>query len=271
MPRTTEPQARRPDHRNFGGLVTSFLMAPILIILLAPSLIVIPMSFTKIPILSWPPSGFSLEWYIRLLNSPEWLAALRHSLEVAALSTLFAVLLGVPAGVSLALRQWPGKQFVLSLVITPLVVPTIVVAIGMYKIYAWLGLFDRSGLVAAHTMIGVPLVVVTTMSSARQISPVLLRASRSLGAGPVSTFFRVTLPMISPGVVSGAVFAFVSSWDEVVIAKFLSSPTYETAPVRMWAQITERVDPTVAAVSSILFAAALLLMIALMVRERIRR
>ncbi|MBW8640710.1 ABC transporter permease [Hoeflea sp. WL0058] len=256
---------------GYRGLVTSLLMTPILIILLAPSLIIIPMSFTEVPFLSWPPKGFSAKWYARLFDSPEWLASLWHSLEVALLSTIIAVLLGVPAGVSLALKQWPGKQFVLAFIITPLVVPTIVVGIGMYKIYAWLGLFDRSGLVAAHVMIGVPLVVVTTMSAARQVNPVLLRAARSLGAGPVSTFFRVTLPIISSGVLSGAVFAFVSSWDEVVIAKFLSSPTYETAPVRMWAQITERVDPTVAAVSSILFTAALLLMISLMLFERVRR
>ena len=243
-------------------MVFGVLLTPIVMILMAPSLVIIPMSFSESRVLSWPPRGFTLEWYGQLFGSGQWLASAQHSVEVAVTSTVIAVLLGVPAGVTFGLRNWRGKQLALAIVLLPLVIPTVVLAIGMYKVYVTLGLFDLWGLAAAHAVIGVPLVVVTTMSSARQMNPVLLLAARSLGAGPLSVFFHVTLPSVLPGVLSGAVFAFISSWDEVVIANFLSTPTYRTIPVQMWAQITERVDPTVAAMGCALFVLTTLLMLA---------
>lgn len=254
-----------------GGIFRSALLVPVVILLLAPSLVILPMSISESRMLTWPPRGFTLDWYVVLFTGGQWLDSARHSLEVALASTAIAVLLGVPAGVTLGMRTWRLRELTLAAIIVPLVIPTVVIAIGMYKVYAWLGITGFFGLAAAHAVIGVPLVVITTMSAARQVNPVLLLAARSLGASPLRTFVLVTLPSISGGVVSGAVFAFVSSWDEVVIANFLSTPTYRTIPVQMWAQITERVDPTVAAMASALFALSMVMMVALtLARGRVR-
>lgn len=240
----------------------SALLAPIMVVLLAPSFVVIPMSFSKSLVLSWPPQGFTLAWYAKLLASDEWVASAENSFEVALAATMIALLLGVPAGLALGLRDWRGKQLVLALAMVPLVVPTIVMAIGMYKVYATIGLIDFWGLAVAHAMIGVPFVVVTTMSAARQMNPLLPLAARSLGARPFSVFLHVVLPGVAIGALSGAVFAFVTSWDEVVIANFLTTPTFQTIPVQMWSQLTQGVDPTVAAMATSLFAVTMSLMIA---------
>ncbi len=136
----------------------------------------------------------------------------------------------------------------------------------MYKTYAVLGLVDLWGLAAAHAMIGVPFVVITTMSAARQVNPVLLPRREKPWRAPPSVFVHVTLPGVALGVMSGAIFAFVTSWDEVVIAKFLTTPTFQTIPVQMWNQLTERVDPTVAAMATSLFAVTTGLMLALLWR-----
>ncbi|MBX3582259.1 MAG: ABC transporter permease [Rhizobiaceae bacterium] len=249
--------------RRLSAATRAVFLVPVVILLLAPSFVILPMSFSESRVLSWPPRGFTFDWYATLFASGQWGASAQHSVEVALVSTAIALLLGVPAGVTLGLKNWRFRDMTLALIVIPLVIPTIVLAIGMYKIYGWLGLHDMLGLAAAHAMIGVPLVVITTMSSARQINPVLLLAARSLGASRAKTFFLVTLPLARGGIISGAIFAFVSSWDEVVIANFLSSPTYRTVPVQMWAQITERVDPTVAAMASVLFAVSMAMMVAL--------
>ncbi|MEZ5783870.1 MAG: ABC transporter permease [Rhizobiaceae bacterium] len=236
------------------------LLVPIVILLLAPSLVILPMSFSESRVMSWPPRGFTFDWYVALFASGQWVASSRHSVEVALLSTAIALLLGVPAGLTLGLKVWRWRELTLALVVVPLVIPTVVLAIGMYKVYVWLGLHDLLGLAAAHAMIGVPLVVITTMSSARQINPVLLLAARSLGANPFKTFFFVTLPLARSGVISGAIFAFVTSWDEVVIANFLSCshlPHHSGADVSANKQ---RVDPTVAAMASVLFVVSMAMM-----------
>jgi putative spermidine/putrescine transport system permease protein len=246
------------------------LLAPVVVILLAPSLVVIPMSFSESSVLAWPPQGFTSQWYVKLFASAEWLDSAKNSVEVAFAATIICVVLGVPAGLAFGLRDWRGKQLALAFVVAPLIIPTIVLAIGMYEIYARFGLSDLWELAVGHAAIGAPFVVITTMSASRQINPVLLLAARSLGARPVSVFLNITLPIIALGVTSGAVFAFVTSWDEVVIAKFLTSPTFQTIPVQMWNQLTEGVDPTVAAMATILFAVSMSAMVALVGLRRVR-
>lgn len=240
------------------------LLGPTIVSLLMPSLVVIPLSLSNNPALSWPPQGFTLQWYHQLFGSAAWLASLRHSIEVALTATILCLLLGVPAGLAFGSRNWRGRRLSLAFVVLPLVIPNVVLAIGMYEVYARLGLADLWGLAASHFVIGVPFVVITTMSAAKRINPVFLLAARSLGARPVLVFWHVTLPLISLGVLSGAMFAFVTSWDEVVIANFLTSPTYRTVPVEMWSQLTEGVDPTVAAMAATLFAVTTSLMLALL-------
>lgn len=245
------------------SVVMALLLIPVVVTLLAPSLVIIPMSFSTSSVLSWPPEGFTWGWYEKLFASSEWLDSARNSVEVAFATTLICLALGVPAGLAFGLREWRGKQIALAFVVAPLVIPTIVLAIGMYEIYAQLELTDLWGLAVGHSVICVPFVVITTMSAARQVDPVLLLAARSLGATPLAVFMRITLPLIAFGVLSGAVFAFVTSWDEVVIANFLTSPTFQTIPVQMWNQLREGVDPTVAAMATMLFAVSMSLMVAL--------
>jgi len=229
------------------------LLVPVIIVLLAPSLVVLPMSVSENPVLSWPPQGFTLRWYGKLIANPGWLDSAKNSLEVAFAATGLSLVVGIPAGLTFGSIHWRGKQLALAFVVAPLVIPTIILAIGMYEVYARLGLVDLWGLAVGHAVIGTPFVVVTTMLAVRQIDPVLLLAARSLGAPPFSVFIHVTLPTVALGVLSGAVFAFVASWDEVVIANFLTTPTFKTIPVLMWDQLTEGSDPTVAAMASTLF------------------
>jgi putative spermidine/putrescine transport system permease protein len=255
------PVVQRRSER-WMSYVLAALLVPVIVILLAPSLVVIPMSFSEGSVLSWPPQGFTLQWYSKLFASAEWLDSAKNSVEVAFAATVLCLTFGVPAGLVFGLRNWRGKQLALAFVVAPLVIPTIVLAIGMYEVYAQLGLNDLWGLAAGHAVLGAPFVVITTMSAARQINPVLLLAARSLGARPISVFINITLPIIAVGVLSGAVFAFVTSWDEVVVANFLTSPTFRTIPVQMWNQLTEGVDPTVAAMATMLFAVSMSLMLA---------
>jgi putative spermidine/putrescine transport system permease protein len=244
------------------------LLVPVVVTLLAPSLVIIPMSFSTSQVLSFPPTGFTLHWYGQLFTSPEWMASAQNSLVVALAATVVCLVLGVPAGLAFGLREWRSKQLMLALVISPMVIPTVVLAIGMYAVYATLGLTGVWGLAAAHAVIGVPFVVITTMAAARQLDPTLLLAARSLGAPPLQVFLNVTLPAIARGVLSGAVFAFITSWDEVVIALFLTDPTFKTIPVQMWNQLNERVDPTVAAIATTLLGVTSLLMVSLLVAGR---
>jgi putative spermidine/putrescine transport system permease protein len=251
-----------------GRLGATLLVAPIVITLLVPSLVIIPMSFSRSRVLSFPPTGFTLEWYHTLFTSSEWLASAQNSVVVALAATVICLVLGVPAGLALGLRDWRGKRLMMALVITPMVIPTVVLAIGMYAVYATLGLVGIWGLAAAHAVIAVPFVVITTMAAARQLDPTLLLAARSLGAPPAQVFLNVTFPAIARGVLSGAVFAFVTSWDEVVIALFLTDPTFKTIPVQMWNQLSEGVDPTVAAIATTLLGVTTLLMVSLLAASR---
>ena len=253
-------EAPRPRTRRQRRWL-AYAVAPMIVLLVAPAIVVIPMSFSASPVLSWPPQGMTLHWYAELFGSRMWRASAMNSLMVALVAAAASVLLGVPAGLALGLKEWRLKRLTLALVVTPLVIPTIVLAIGMYRVYATLHLEGIWGLAAAHAVIGVPFVVITTMSAARQMNPVLLLAARSLGAPPSRAFFHVTLPSIRIGVLSGTVFAFVSSWDKVVIAKFLTTPTFQTIPVQMWSQLTEGVNPTVAALATTLLAVTTLLLV----------
>ena len=166
--------------------------------------------------------------------------------------------------------RFRGRLAVGGLALAPLIVPTVIVAIGMFTVYVRVGLTGTLlGVVAAHTALAIPFVVVTVGASLRTVDVNLEAAARGLGAGPWATFRRITLPLILPGVAAGALFAFVTSWDEVVVSIFLTTARFQTLPVQMWSQVTEVVDPTVAAVSTLLLAVTLSLsFLALLLRDR---
>lgn len=237
-----------------GALVLFFLIAPILAI--------IPLSFNSSSILSYPLEGFSTEWYAKLFVDDRWWNAIRNSLIVAAATVAIATPLGTFAAVGLSKVTFRGKPLVVAALMSPMIVPTIITAVGIYFMFSKLGLANSlTGLVLAHVALAVPFVVITVSASVAQLDPVLLRAASSLGAGAVTSFRVVTLPLILPGVISGAIFAFTTSFDEVVVAVLLTGPEQRTLPRELLSGTRENLDPSVMAIATllVLFSTALLL------------
>lgn len=238
--------------------------AAVLLFLLLPILVIIPLSFSDSSFLVYPIPGWSLKWYENLFTSAEWMRATKNSFIVAPAATLIATVLGTLAAVGLARANFPFKGTLMSVLILPMVVPIVVVGVGTYLFFAPLGLADSYlGLIIVHAALGAPFVLTTVLATLQGFNHNLVRASLSLGADPLTTFFRVTLPVIAPGVISGALFAFATSFDEVVVTLFLAGPDQVTLPRQMFTGIRENITPTIAAVATllILFTTSLLLVL----------
>jgi putative spermidine/putrescine transport system permease protein len=247
--------------RLFCGLVLLFLVAPILAI--------IPLSFSSSALLTFPLPGLSLRWYETILTSGRWLSPLRNSLFVGTVSTALATVLGTLAALGLNRARLPMKALIMGVLLSPMIVPTVITAVGVYFFFAPIGLTNSfSGLILAHTALAAPFVVITVNATLQGFDVNLIRAASGLGARPVTAFFRVTLPLILPGVASGMVFAFATSFDEVVVALLLSGPGQRTLPREMFMGIREQISPEITAVATVLivFSATLLL-----VMEGLRR
>jgi putative spermidine/putrescine transport system permease protein len=256
----------RQPHRllllAIGGLTVFFL--------LAPTAVVVPMSFTASNSLTFPPEGFSTRWYEKMVTDPQWSTGFVNSAKVAGLTAILATVLGTLAALGTIRGQFPGRSVVNALILSPLIVPVIIIAIGMFSVFVrWKIAGSLVGLVVAHTALAVPFVVVNVGTSLRTVDRNLELAAHSLGAGPVQTFRRITLPLILPGVLAGGLFAFITSWDEVVVSIFLTSARFRTLPVEMWEQVRQVVDPTVAAVATTLLAVTTtVLLLAFVVRRQ---
>jgi len=255
-------QPRRLLLLALGALTVFFLMAP--------TLVVVPMSVTASNALTFPPEGFSTRWYEKMLTDPQWSSGFVNSAQVAFLTALLATVLGTLAALGTVRGRFPGKSAVNALVLSPLIVPVIIIAIGMFSLFVrWKISGSIAGLVLAHTALAVPFVVINVATSLRTIDRNLELAAMNLGADPVRTFRRVTLPLILPGVLAGGLFAFITSWDEVVVSIFLTTARFRTLPVEMWEQVRQVVDPTVAAVATTLLAVTTsLLLLVLVVRRQ---
>ncbi len=256
---------------KLGWWALRVLCVLMLIFLLLPILVIIPLSFSASSFLAYPMPGWSLRWYDNLFTSPEWVRAAKDSFIVAPSAALIATVLGTLAAVGLARVQFFGKGLLMSILILPMVVPVVVVAVATYLLFARIGLSDSyAGLIIVHAALGAPFVLTTVMATLQNFNQNLVRASRSLGAGPVQTFFRVTLPVIAPGVISGALFAFAISFDEVVVTLFLAGPTQTTLPRQMFTGIRENITPTIAAVATLLiiFTTSLMLVLEWIRRQR---
>jgi putative spermidine/putrescine transport system permease protein len=244
-----------------GGLAV--LTALVLVFLVAPILIIVPLSFSSGAFFFYPLPGFSLRWYQDFFTSTFWLPSVWNSLIVGVSATLLATLLGTLAALGMWRARFPGQGLILALLISPMVVPVIIVAVGVYFAFAPIGLTDGyAGLILAHTTLAVPFVVVTVLATLSGFDRTLLRAAASLGARPLATFRRVTLPLILPGVASGAVFAFATSFDEVVVALLIAGPGQRTLPRQMFAGINDNISLTITAAATMLIAISLLLMTA---------
>jgi putative spermidine/putrescine transport system permease protein len=234
----------------------------VLLFLLLPILVIIPLSFSDSSFLAYPIPGWSLKWYENLFTSSEWTRAAKNSFIVAPAATLVATVLGTMAAVGLSRTNFAFKGALMSLLIAPMVVPIVVVGVSTYLFFAPIGLADSyAGLIIVHAALGAPFVLTTVLATLQGFNHNLVRASLSLGAGPLATFFRITLPVIAPGVISGALFAFATSFDEVVVTLFLAGPEQVTLPRQMFTGIRENITPTIAAVATllILFTTSLLL------------
>jgi putative spermidine/putrescine transport system permease protein len=263
----TEERGRRrnPALSGYVGLIALFLIAP--------TLIVIPMSFSSGRLLQFPPKGFSTKWYATFLDSQSWTAGAITSVKVGAATAVLATAIGTLTALGLVRGRYPARGLISALVLSPLIVPVVVIAIGMYFVYSdWRIIGSLEGLILAHTALAIPFVVVVVGSSLRTFDRTLELAAQNLGAGPVRTFLRITLPLILPSIVAGALFAFITSWDEVVVSIFLSSPVVRTLPVVIWGQVRSYIDPTIAAVATFLTGVTLtVLTFVLITRRRAER
>ncbi|PTX03469.1 ABC transporter permease [Pararhodobacter aggregans] len=250
------------------GLIYLFLIAPILV--------VIPLSFNAEPyftftpeMLHFDPAGYSLRWYRDVLGSEDWLNAFRNSFVIGVFATLIATLLGTVAALGLSNSRMPYRASVMALLLSPMIVPVIISAAGMYFFFSNVGLSQTfPGIILAHAALGTPFVVITVTATLSGFDRSLMRASASLGAPPATTFFQVVVPLIAPGVISGALFAFVTSFDEVVAVLFLSGASQRTVPRQMWSGIREQISPSILAVATLLILLSVLLLATL---ELLRR
>jgi putative spermidine/putrescine transport system permease protein len=235
--------------------------ALVFLFLLAPIVVIIPLSFNSGPFLTYPLEGLSLRWYEDFFTSPRWLPALQNSFIVAIATTILATPLGTLAALGLARSNFPLKKVVVGLLISPMIVPVIIIAIAVYFVFSPLRLTGSlTGLVLAHTVLAVPFVVIAVHATLQGFDPTLWRAGASLGARPTLVFRRVVLPLIAPGVLSGALFAFVASFDELVTTIFLAGPQQRTLPLQMFDGVREQISPTITAAASLLIALSVLLL-----------
>jgi len=247
---------------KLGWWALRVLCIGVLLFLLLPILVIVPLSFSASSFLVYPIPAFSLKWYDNLFGSAEWARAAKNSFLIAPAATLVATSLGTLAAVGLARTSFPFKGLLMSLLIAPMVVPIVVVGVSTYLFFAPLGLADSyTALIIVHAALGAPFVLTTVLATLQGFDQNLVRASLGLGESPLRTFFRITLPVIAPGVISGALFAFATSFDEVVVVLFLAGPRQLTLPRQMFNGIRENISPTIAAVATLLiiFTTALLL------------
>ena len=273
-----------------------FICSLIFVFLILPILIVLPLSFNVEPyfsftpgMLTFDPEAFSLRWYKDIFlngmqapnapfdwawlsdtwNNGQWMRAIRNSFFIGICATLLSTALGTVAAIGLSRSEMPHRRLIMSILISPMIVPLVITAAGMFFFYSKVHLSQTYlGVIMAHAVLGTPFVIITVTATLVGFDKSLVRASNSLGAGPIETFFKIQMPLIIPGVISGGLFAFITSFDEVVAVLFLASPEQRTIPRQMWSGIREQISPTILAVATLL---VLLSIILLTVIELLRR
>ena len=254
------------DRRTLHAVLGT-IGAAALILLMAPSLVVIIVSFTSGFSLKFPPPGYSLRWYVALADAWQLQFAAKNSLEVATATTSLAVLAGVPAALAIARSRRATARLLDTVFMSPLVLPALAFGLAALMWFTLLGMpVSPLTLVIGHTIICVPFVIRTTVAALAELDPHWLESSASLGASAWYTFRRITLPVIRPGVLAGAFFAFMSSFDNVPVSLFLRDARTDMLPIRMWQDLEGKLDVTTAALSTTLIAVTLITMI---VMERI--
>jgi len=233
----------------------------VFIFLLAPIIIIIPISFSSSSLLNYPLPGLSLRWFEVIFTPYPWMLSLRNSVVIASVTTVLATSLGTLAAYGLTSVEFRLKPLLMALLISPMMVPLVITALAAYFLFARIGLAGSfTGMILAHTVLSVPFVVITVTATLQGFDRNLVRAAQSLGAKPITAFFGVTLPLILPGVVSGAIFAFVTSFDEIVVALFIASPAQFTLPRQLFSGLRDNLDPSIVAIATLLIVVSICLM-----------
>ena len=281
-----------PAHTSAGEKVWHYcylvICGFVFLFLIAPIIIIIPLSFNAEPyftftqeMLSFDPKGYSLRWYDRILthgmanpdiprdgvwwndawNNGQWIHSVKNSVIIGVASTIVATVLGTIAALGLSRPEMPFRRLIMALLISPMIVPLIITATGLFFFYSTVGLAHTYlGIILAHAMLGIPFVIITVTATLVGFDHSLTHAAAGLGATPLTTFRQVILPLILPGVISGALFAFVTSFDEVVVVLFVASFDQHTIPLQMWNGIREQISPTILAVATILVIFSIILL-----------
>ncbi len=258
--------------RVICGLLFFFLIFPIMVI--------VPLSFNAEDFFTFTPEmlslsaeGFSLKHYKHFFSNSDWQSSLRNSFTIAPVATLLSVSFGTLAAIGLSQSHVPFRGAIMAILISPMIVPLIISAAGMYFFYSRIGLQGTfMGVVLAHAALGTPFVIITVTATLVGFDQSLVRAAANMGAGPVRTFFKVQMPLILPGVISGALFAFITSFDEVVVVLFVGSAGQKTLPWQMFIGLREQISPTILAVASLMVAISILLLTTLeLLRRRSER
>lgn len=230
--------------------------------MLLPILFIAALSFGSSQWLVFPPPSWTFKWYQQLFADPRWLETALTSLKVGVLVMIASVLLGLMASFALVRGRFPGRELLRGLFLTPMVLPVIVFAVGLYALFLRIGLSGTLvGFVIAHTILAFPFAVISISNSLQAFDTAIENAAILCGASPLEAKIKITLPSIRLGLLSAALFSFLISWDEVVVAIFMASPTLQTLPVRIWGALRQDLSPVIAAVSTVLVALTLLLMI----------
>jgi len=256
------------------------ICAAIFIFLILPIIIIIPLSFNAEPyftftpgMLALDPDAFSLRWYQDIVNNEQWRHSAQNSMIIAFFSTILATALGTVAALGLSKPYMPFKPAIMGILISPMIVPLIISAAGMFFFYSKIGLAQTlPGIILAHTALGTPFVVITVTATLVGFDQSLVRAANNLGADPTTTFFKIIMPLILPGVISGGLFAFITSFDEVVVVLFLAGFEERTIPRQMFSGLREQISPTILAVATLLVTFSVLLLITVeLLRRRSER
>ena len=258
--------------RVICGLVFFFLVFPIMVI--------IPLSFNAQDFFTFTPEmlafkseGYSFKHYDDFFTNQDWQHALKNSLRIAPMATVLSVSFGTLAAIGLSQSHVPFRRAIMAIMISPMIVPLIISASGMYFFYSRIGLQGTyAGVVLAHAVLGDPFVIITVTATLVGFDKSLTRAAANMGAGPVRTFFKIQMPLILPGVISGGLFAFITSFDEVVVVLFVGSAGQKTLPWQMFTGLREQISPTILAVATILIAMSIILLTTLeLLRRRSER
>ena len=242
------------------ALVVAFLVLPLLMLF--------PISLSPTQFLRFPPEGLSLRWYQVFFTDRSWVEATWLSLKVGGAATLLSLVFGTTAALAIVRGRFPGRQLLHGMMIAPLIVPTVILALGLFIVFAKVKLLENfAALALAHAVIAMPYVVLIVSAALRNLDPTIERAARVMGAGPLRAFRHVTLPAIAPALFASGLFAFFASFDELVITHFVSG-AMETLPLRIWNDLNLRLDPTVAAVACLLI---LLSVLGMGIAEAMRR